>query len=201
MKLFTTTNLLLKHQSELFDQTINKKITLFHVLELLLVSLVGLAAFGAVMSLVVPDWWHTLNIMWKMIALIMGSIGLCLPSLYIFSSIRGLRLTLGQLLFFVLAAVTTIAVVLVSLAPISWFFLWSTDNIDIIRVINGVMIGFSLLFGLILLARLYAMSKSPFDILVPWLILVAIVTGQMSHKLAPWYPVNENTNTNIQQDL
>ena len=65
MNLLPTTSLLLKQQTELFSHILNKKIKAGHILELLGISVIGLAAFGAVMSLSFPHWWHTVNLMWK----------------------------------------------------------------------------------------------------------------------------------------
>ena len=202
MKLFPTSNLLLKHQTRLFDDILNHKIKSGQLLELILVSLVSLIIFGGVMSLSFPHWWHAMDVMWKLIVLLFGTQALCLPALYVFSSIRGSRITVGQLLLSTMAGVTTTAVVLVSLSPIAWFFTWSmTGNIDLLRVMNALMIGLGMLFGIILLARSFIFyyqhfkqqhpeNKSAVDILLLWLILVIIVTIQMANKLGPWYIVN-----------
>lgn len=199
MKLFEASHLLLKQQSELFARILNKKLSPQLVAELLLLGVVGLAVFGAVMSLSVPHWWFAGRLMWKMVVLIFGSNALCLPALYVFSSIRGSRITLPQLALFVSSSVATTAVVLLSLSPISWFFTWATDgNLGVIRALNGLMIGFGIIFGIILLARAfhaghkhyrehYPENKSAADILLLWLILVIVVTAQMSQKLGPWY--------------
>ncbi len=199
MNILPTSNLLLKQQPALFERILNKKLTPLQVAELLLLSLVGLAVFGAVMSIPFPHWWHALILMWKMIVLIFGSQALCLPALYVFSSIRGSRLTLLQLILFVGASIATTAVVLLSLSPIAWFFTWSTDgDVDIIRIMNTLMIGFGMIFGIILLARAfqagykhykeqYPDNKSAADILLLWLLLVIVVTVQMGQKLGPWY--------------
>lgn len=203
MHFLPTSNLLLKHQPELFKRILNKELTPLQIVELTLLALVGLAVFGAVMSIHFPHWWHALNLMWKMIVLIIGSDLLCLPALYVFSSIRGSRITLLQLVLFLSASITTTAVVLLSLSPIAWFFTWSTNgNIDTIRVMNTLMIGFGIIFGIILLMRAfqagykhykeqYPDNKSAADILLLWLLLVIVVTVQMGQKLGPWYSPDE----------
>ena len=205
MNMLPTSNLLLKHQPELFDRILNKKLTPVQIVELLGLGVVGLAAFGGVMSAVLPNWWHTVNLMWKMIVLIVGSDLLCLPALYVFSSIRGSRLTLVQLVLFVIASIATTAVVLLSLSPIAWFFTWSTGgNIDTIRIMNTLMIGFGIIFGIILLMRAfqagykhykehYPDNKSAADILLLWLLLVIVVTVQMGQKLGSWYHLENQT--------
>lgn len=194
-----TSNLLLKQQPKLFERILSKQFKPLAVLELLGLSIVGLAIFGAVMSIPFPHWWHTGNLMWKMLALIFGSYALCTPALYVFSSIRGSRLTLMQLVSFLLASIATTAIVLLALSPIAWFFTWSTNgDIEVLRVMNGLMIGFGIIFGIILLMRAFHAgykhykeqhpdNKSAADILLLWLILVIVVTAQMSMKLGPWY--------------
>ena len=202
MNFLPTSSLLLKQQIKLFDDVLNNKIKSGQLLELVLVSLLSLAIFGGVMSLSFPHWWHAMDVMWKLIVLLFGTQILCLPALYVFSSIRGSRITVGQLLLSTMAGIATTAVVLVSLSPIAWFFTWSmTGNIDLLRVMNALMIGLGMLFGIILLARSYYFyhkslkqqypdNKSAVDILILWLILIIIVTSQMAKKLGPWYIVN-----------
>ncbi|EKD79030.1 MAG: hypothetical protein ACD_41C00188G0006 [uncultured bacterium] len=202
MNFLPTSSLLLKQQTKLFDDVLNNKIKSGQLLELVLVSLLSLAIFGGVMSLSFPHWWHAMDVMWKLIVLLFGTQILCLPALYVFSSIRGSRITVGQLLLSTMAGIATTAVVLVSLSPIAWFFTWSmTGNIDLLRVMNALMIGLGMLFGIILLARSFIFyyqhfkqqhpeNKSAVDILLLWLILVIIVTIQMANKLGPWYIVN-----------
>lgn len=200
MKFLPTASLLLKRQTTLFEQILQKKIRLGPIVELLLISVIGLALFGGVMSIIIPHWWHALDLMWKMNALIFGSIVLCVPALYVFSSIRGSAVTLGQLLVLVGGSIATTALVVMALAPISWFFTWSTNDVDFIRIMNSAMIGLGLVFGLIFIARglMYLHKqlkttqpdhKSAVDILILWLILVCIVVGQMSNKLGPWYRI------------
>ncbi len=199
MNPFPTSNLLLKQQPKLFERILKAEFKLSAFLELLGLGIVGLAIFGAVMSIPFPHWWHAGNLMWKMIVLIFGSQLLCLPALYVFSSIRGSRLTMLQLFQFVAASIATTAIVLLALSPIAWFFTWSTDgNIDTLRVMNGLMIGFGIIFGIILLMRSfqagykhfktqYPENKSAADILLLWLILVIVVTAHMRMKLGPCY--------------
>ena len=188
MNLFPTSSLLLKHQPELFEQILNKKIKLLQVLELLVLTVVSLSVFGGVMSISFPHWWHAMDVMWKLILLVVGTQLLCLPALFVFSSIRGSQVTLGQFSLFLTASTGTTAIVLLSLAPIAWFFTWSSNNnLDLIGLMNALMIGCVLLFGFTLLVRGLRASKSPVDILFVWLILVMVVTAQMAHKLEPWY--------------
>lgn len=198
MNLFPTSQLVLKKQNNLFELIFKNQLRWTQALELLLLSMIGLAAYGLIISLVVPDWWHAFTLLWKMIVLIWGSILLCVPSLYVFSSIRGASITIRQLLSTVLSSIATTALVVCSLAPIVGFFIWTALDLNFIRLMNGFVIGLGLLFGLVLIGRAFGFfhkqstsqglnEKSARDILALWFIVVCIVVVQMSLKLGPWY--------------
>lgn len=202
MKLFSTSSSLLKNQTALFERVHQKKVGFHALLELLGMSVIGLSIFGAVMSLSIPHWWHALTLMWKMNVLIFGSVLLCVPALFVFSSIRGSRVALMQLLILVVGSIATIAFVVLALAPIAWFFTWTTNDVAFVRVMNAAMIGLGLLFGLVFIARgmlalhrqyklQYPEHKAAIDILFIWLILVSVVTIQMGNKLGPWYHIEQ----------
>lgn len=187
---------LLKHKEELFQQLHQPHTWNKTVLELLLVGLLGAGIFGAIMSTEDPHWWHTWELSWKMMVTLWGPVVLCTPALYIFSSLRGVKITLSQLVFLLIGSLATAGLVLASLSPLSWFFTWTTDNIEFVKGMNGFMVGLGLLFGLFFLGQgflhLYKINKAEWarsgvDILSLWFILLIIVVVQMSQKLAPWY--------------
>lgn len=187
---------LLKHKEEIYQQLHQPHTWNATAAELLIVGVVGAGLFGAVMSTQSPHWWHALDLSWKMIVTLWGPIVLCTPALYVFSSLRGVKITISQLVFLLIGSLATTSLVLLSLAPVSWFFIWTTNSLDFIQVMNGVMVGLGLIFGLFFLGKgftsLYRFHKLPdarsgIDILGLWFILLIIVVVQMSHKLAPWY--------------
>lgn len=194
---------LLKHKEELFQQLHQPHTWNKTALELLLVGLLGAGIFGAIMSTEDPHWWHTWELSWKMMVTLWGPVALCTPALYIFSSLRGVKIALSQLVFLLIGSLATSGLVLASLSPLSWFFTWTTDNIEFVKGMNGVMVGFGLLFGLFFLGQgflhLYKKHKeegarSGVDILFLWFILLIVVVVQMSQKLAPWYLTVGNLN-------
>lgn len=187
---------LLKHKEELFQQLSQPQTWNKTVLELLLVGLLGAGIFGAIMSTEDPHWWHAWELSWKMVVTVWGPIALCTPALYVFSSLRGVKITLSQLVFLLIGSLATSGLVLASLSPLSWFFTWTTDNIEFVKGMNGVMVGLSLLFGLFFLGQgflhLYKAHKQTgarlaLDVLFLWFILLIVVVVQMSQKLSPWY--------------
>lgn len=143
-----------------------------------------------------PHWWHTWELSWKMMVTLWGPIALCTPALYVFSSLRGVRISINQLVFLLIGSLATAGLVLASLSPLSWFFTWTTDTLEFIKIMNGFMVGLGLLFGLFFLGQgflhLYRTHKSDgvrsgIDILFLWFVLLIVVVVQMSQKLAPWY--------------
>lgn len=187
---------LLKHKDQLFQQLDQPHTWNATALELILLALLGAGIFGAVMSTEDPHWWHTWELSWKMMVTLWGPIALCTPALYVFSSLRGVRVTMSQLVFLLIGSLATAGLVLASLSPLSWFFTWTTDTLEFIKIMNGCMVGLGLLFGLFFLGQgflhLYRTHKpegarSGIDILFLWFILLIVVVVQMSQKLAPWY--------------
>lgn len=165
--------------------------------EFLLMAIFGAAVYGVVMATYAPTWNHVLELSWKMIVLLFGPIAICTPALYVFGSIRGIRISLSELVYLLVGALATTGVVLVSFAPISWFFTWTTDSLDFIVAMNNFMIGMALVFGIFFLGKGFivvqqqhsAEKRGGVDILFLWFILLIIVMIQMAGKLGHWYPM------------
>lgn len=187
---------LLKHKEELFQQLTQPHTWNKTVLELLVVGLFGAGIFGAIMSTEELHWWHTWELSWKMMVTVWGPVALCTPALYVFSSLRGVKITLSQLVFLLIGSLATSGLVLASLSPLSWFFTWTTNTIQFVQIMNALMVGLGLVFGLFFLGQgfLYLFTahkqdsvRSGVDILCLWFILLIVVIVQMSQKLGPWY--------------
>lgn len=195
MKFFTAH--LLKNKQEVFKHALDDKLWNRILGELLLVSFIGFALFGVAIASQYPEAKRIFELSWKMIALMWGSIALCAPSLYVFSSLRSSNLTARQVLYIIVAAMATSGVVLLALVPISWFFTWTTSEVGFIQVMNAAMVGLSTVFGLLFLGKAIievhkmnapeSTTKPAVDVLLVWLVLFLVVAAQMSQKLGPWY--------------
>lgn len=197
MKTYSTSHLL-KHKERIYELITQPHHWNRVAAELLSISIIGLALFGIVMATFNPTAQHVLELSWKMIVLVWGSVVICTPSLYVFSAIRGSRLTLSQLSFLLVGTLATTGIVLLALTPITWFFTWTTYQVEFIQFMNVVVIAVSVLFGGYFLARgmLFAAdmqkkegqeSNSAIDILLIWVLLFIVVLVQMAHALGPWY--------------
>lgn len=187
-----TTSLLLKHKEKLYEAAFTPEQWNRIVAELLLVGLLGAGLFGVVMG--------SLGLSWRMILLIWGPLALCTPALFVFSAIRGSHITLRQLVYLLVGMLATSGVVLLALSPISWFFTWTDTSPDhgVLIVLNALMIVVAQLFGVFYLGKGMitinhrlktsdVTDRAALDILLVWIILLLIVSVQMSHKLGPWY--------------
>lgn len=189
---------LLKNKQELY-QAINQPHHWNWVAsQLILTSLLGLSFFGLVLGTFVSDWHHWLATSWKIIVLVWGPIALCTPALFVFSSIRGSRLKLTELVYLLVGALATSGIVLAALTPLTWFFTWTTSTPEFVQGMNGFFIGLSLLFGMYYLGQgmlqvykaqkeKYPQSSAALEIVFLWFVLLLVVVVQMSQKLGPWY--------------
>jgi hypothetical protein len=198
MKVFSMTSKLLKNKEEVYQNAKETALWPAMLIEFILVSLVSLALFGVIMATESFSINHALDLSWKMIVLIWGPLVICLPSLFVFSVVRGSKIKLTQLIYLTIGNLAIIGIVLISLAPIVWFFTWTGEGSNIIDVMDIITIGVSLLFGFFFLKNgfmaIYKMYKEKYpkstsatDIIFIWLILLVIVIFQMSHKLQLWF--------------
>lgn len=199
----TATILLLKNKERIYEGAKQQAQWNRIAAEFLLVSIVGTALFGLVMSTQGWEWQHSLRLVWKMLVLVWGPMLICTPSLYVFSALRGSRLTLSELVYLIVGSMATTGVVLLALAPVTWFFTWTTTTVEFIQGMNAFVIALSLAFGLLFLAKgstfinikYYELEKERGsrkgrimnDVLLLWFILFLVVVLQMGEKLGPWY--------------
>lgn len=198
---FATTSLL-KNKKEIYNNIAKPEKWNRITAEFLVVGAVGLALFGLGMGTYVFSvgdtgsfpWWFA----WKMIVVVVGPMAICTPALFVFSAIRGSTMKLTQLVYLLCGVLATIGIVLLSLLPVTWFFTWTTNTIQFIRLMNGFVLALALGFGMFFLGKGFMAfhdasheeqphHRAATDILLVWFILFLIVVLQMSNKLGPWY--------------
>ncbi len=114
------------------------------------------------------------------------SLGLCLPSLYIFSCVGGIRVTLSQTFALATSILAMIGLLLIGLAPISWLFSVSTERVAFPTLMN--VIGWLIAVGFA--ANLLRYLKKTQTLrqtlgLKWWLIIYIIVSFQMATTMRP----------------
>ena len=152
---------------------------------LLVILVLGLALFGvvAVDFTYGIQWWAAPL---KIIAGLMISALLCLPSLYIFSCLGGLEVSVKTVAGLLLSALALTSLILVGFIPVIWVFSQSSDSLCFMGAILILIWLIALLFGLKLLstqARALGMLHS-LDLRL-WMFIFVLVTFQMSCALRP----------------
>jgi hypothetical protein len=198
MKSHNTISNLLKNKTAIYQNLFQPHQWGRVMIEFMLMACLGIGVFGIVMGTISPQWQHWLLVGGNLIILLWGSIALCTPSLFVFSAMRGSSIKLSQMIYLLLGGLATSGIVLLALTPLTWFFTWTTTELDFIRIMNGFFIGIALVFGLFFFGQglmyVYKENKakniqtsSAVDILFFWFFLLLIVVAQMSMKLGPWY--------------
>ena len=115
--------------------------------------LVLAAVYGALMgvyaltSRAAPEYRQVLSSMWKVPALFLLTLAICFPSLYVFSTLLGSRLSFLATLKTLLGSVAITVTVLASFGPIVAFFSVSTESYPFIKLLNVAFFAVAGLLG------------------------------------------------------
>lgn len=191
---FTTLIGLLRDRS-LFLKEIRQGIKLVgKITALLICSSLFFAVYGAIIgsSHSLPQ---ALSSAIKLPALYLITLIICFPTLYFFNILFGSRKSFGQHFAMLLTAGAVISVLLFSFAPITLFFLISTNNYQFYKLLNVAIfaitgfIGVKFLYqGMQLLSEEDTEGlETRMNILRFWLILYAFVGTQLAWTLRPFF--------------
>jgi len=152
---------------------------------LLLLSLACLGIFGFILGLSSGDrqlWSAPL----KIITGVAVSGLITLPSLYIFSCLNGLDVSLRSVAAVLGASLALVSLLLIGLSPVLWIFTQSTDSIVFLGMLSLLFWGGSLVFGLSLIFKgVGATAVKGGEYLKIWAFIFVVVTLQMSTALRP----------------
>ncbi|MGJ8671948.1 hypothetical protein [Rubritalea sp.] len=111
---------------------------------------------------------------------------ICLPSLYIFSCLSGIRANFQTILGLLLCAIALLSLLLTGFAPVAWLFSTSSDSIAFFGFLCLALwlICLSFSFKLITKAALHLGIKSTHHLKV-WMIVFTLVTLQLPTTLRP----------------
>jgi hypothetical protein len=114
------------------------------------------------------------------------SLMLCLPSLYVFGCVGGAALTMSQAFMLGCTCQAMIGLLLIGLAPVSWLFSISTENLPFVVVLNLVLWSISLAFATKFVQRISDAPgfKQSSGISI-WFIVFVLVSLQMSTAFRP----------------
>jgi hypothetical protein len=163
-----------------------------YLASLLGASLLFSAAYGAILGLFQPGL-QTLFAALKVPIVTVGTALLCTPTFYVFNSILGSRLSLGQTLCVVLFLAAGAGLVLVAFAPIAWFFTVSTGGVEFLTFLHLAVFLVAALYGIRSLdaGRRYlawldaGRTAIHGKMLAAWFLLLLFVALQMAYYLRP----------------
>lgn len=195
MENFGIVESILRNRYGFFDQ-IRDHLTLDEKIKFMLMTAFAfLGIYGSVMG-ASHSVLQVISSAIKLPLLFLATLAICTPSLHYFNVLFGSQQTLKQTLALTLTAITTTAVLLMSFAPITLFFLLTTADYNFFKLLNVVFFGISGAVGIIFLnegmktvtipdAKAAGVSARR-TIFTLWVLLYAFVGSQMAWTLSPF---------------
>jgi hypothetical protein len=169
------------------------------IISLLVCSSLFIAIYGGIIG-AYHSWMQALSSAIKLPALYLITLLICLPTLFFANIIFGSQRSFGQHFALVLTAVSVTSVLLFSFAPITLFFLITTNNYQFLILLNVVIFALTGFIGISSLYNATSLvieqetegSKTRQKILQFWLFLYAFVGSQLGWTLRPFFGTPES---------
>jgi len=195
MKYFSVVMYLLRER-QAFLEDIRKGVKLkSKILGLLISSFAFFAIYGAIIG-ASSSWLQCLVSAIKLPALYLLTLIICFPTLYFFNVMFGSKRSFEQYLTLLMTAMGMISILLFGFAPVTLFFLLSTQDYSFFLLLNVAIMGFTGFLGVNFFYQgMQFMSeeedetgqKIRFNILRFWLGLYAFVGTQLGWTLRPFF--------------
>jgi hypothetical protein len=167
------------------------------IISLLFCSSLFFALYGAIIGSI-HGWLQMLSSAFKLPALYLITLLICLPTLYFLDIIFGSKKTFSQYVTLLLASMSLISVMLFGFAPISLFFRLSINDYDFFLLLNVVILAITGVIGvkffyegmLSLIPNDDTNSESAKNrrkLIKFWLILYGFVGSQLGWTLRPFF--------------
>ncbi len=195
---FAVVETILRDRTHFFEE-ISAGINVAGKIRAMLVSSIAfLAVYGAVLGST-HSMLQAFSSAAKLPPLFLATMLVCIPTLYVFSVLFGSNQRLNQVIALVLAAITIMAVLLLSFASISLFFILTAGGYQFFKLLNVFFFAVAGIAGMICLAqgmRVLAVADKEqgragrWLVLQCWIVLYAFVGSQMAWTLRPFvgYP-------------
>lgn len=169
-------------------------IDLRHKMRAMLISSIAFfALYGAVMGST-HSLWQALSSAVKLPILFLATLFVCAPTLYFFNVLFGSNQSLTQNVALILTAITVTAVLLLSFAPITLFFLLTTSQYQFFKLLNVLIFAVSGAMGIVFLSqgmRIVSAGGQTDErarrwVLRLWMLVYAFVGSQMAWTIRPF---------------
>lgn len=190
---FTIIETILRTRQTFFEE-VREGVDLRTKMEAMVISSTAfLALYGAVMGSS-HSLWQALSSAAKLPILFLATLFICAPSLYFFNLLFGSNQSLSQNLTLILTAITVTSVLLMSLAPITLFFLLTITEYQFFKLLNVGIFAISGFMGVVFLYQGMRVVSSDDNegaimrkrILIVWMFVYAFVGSQMAWTLRPF---------------
>ena len=166
------------------------------IISLLFSSAIFLALYGAIIGST-NSALQMLSSAFKLPALYLLTLIICLPTLYFFDVIFGSKRTFNQYLALLMASMAMISVMLFGFAPVTLFFRLSIDDYNFFRLLNIVVLALTGVIGvkffyqsmMSLIAKETESSENRHKLIKAWLFLYGFVGSQLGWTLRPFFSV------------
>ena len=129
------------------------------------------------------QWWAAPV---KIVAGLLISSLICLPSLYIFACLSGSQARLAEIFGLVAGLLMLMTILLIGFAPVAWLFSQSTESVAWMGALHLLFWFISTVFGLRFLENGFAQSKARSAAgLRTWVVIFVLVVLQMTTALRP----------------
>ncbi len=194
MHYLTVIETILRDREAFFSQIRDGKGIRHKIASMFFSCFVFLALYGGVMGAAhgIPQTFSSLI---KLPILFLATLLICAPSLHFFNILFGSNQTAEQSVALILTAISTTAVLLFSLAPITFFFLISSSEYAFFKLLNVVSFAIAGVLGVLFLQQGMRIvtetgDDAPDDIrtrrtiFMIWVVLYAFVGSQMAWTLS-----------------
>ena len=194
MAFFEVLMLLLRDRTTFLTEIENEKQLDRKIVALLFCSSIFIAFYGAIIGST-SGGLQMLSSAFKLPALYLLTLLICLPTLYFLDIIFGSKRTFYQYLALLMASMAMISVMLFGFAPVIIFFRLSINDYNFFRLLNIVVLA---LTGTIGIKFFYSSMKSLIDqeahssvnrykLIKAWLLLYGFVGSQLGWTLRPFF--------------
>jgi hypothetical protein len=160
---------------------------------MLISSVAFLALYGAVLGST-HSLWQALSSAAKLPILFLATLIVCAPTLYFFNVLFGSSQSITQNIAIILTGITVTAVILLSFAPITMFFLLTTSHYQFFKLLNVAIFVIAGIAGVVFLSHgMRVVSASGNEgsgarrwLLYIWIVVYAFVGSQMAWTLRPF---------------
>ncbi|MEL6440413.1 MAG: actin-binding WH2 domain-containing protein [Cyanobacteria bacterium J06621_8] len=186
---------LLRDRSSFLTEIENNKYLDQKIVSLLISSSLFLALYGAIVGST-SSGLQILASAFKLPALYLLTLIICLPTLYFMDVVLGSQKTFAQYVTLLLASVSMMSVMLFGFAPVTLFFRLSIDGYAFFLLLNIIILGFTGVVGILFFYKsmialiekeqLGKAAANRYKLIKSWLFLYGFVGSQLGWTLRPF---------------